>query len=224
MIENFIKDYDYYKDVSLKKYNTYRLDVKCEYLIFPDTIDRFISLVRYLKENRINYLIIGGGSNIILARSHFDVVIKLDKINKIVIEGTKVTAEAGVNLITLSTICMNNNLNGLSFAGGIPGLVGASTAMNAGAYKEDIGSIVEEVKVLTPDLEVKTMTKEELKFAYRDSFLKKHKDYICLETTFKLSYLDKEKIKETMNNRRDRRISSQPLNLPSAGSVFRNPE
>ena len=67
MIENFIKDYDYYKDVSLKKYNTYRLDVKCEYLIFPDTIDRFISLVRYLKENRINYLIIGGGSNIILA-------------------------------------------------------------------------------------------------------------------------------------------------------------
>ena len=119
---------------------------------------------------------------------------------------------------------MNNNLNGLSFAGGIPGLVGASTAMNAGAYKEDIGSIVEEVKVLTPDLEVKTMTKEELKFAYRDSFLKKHKDYICLETTFKLSYLDKEKIKETMNNRRDRRISSQPLNLPSAGSVFRNPE
>lgn len=224
MIENFIKDYDYYKDVSLKKYNTYRLDVKCEYLIFPDTIDRFISLVRYLKENRINYLIIGGGSNIILARSHFDVVIKLDKINKIVIEGTKVTAEAGVNLITLSTICMNNNLNGLSFAGGIPGLVGASTAMNAGAYKEDIGSIVEKVKVLTPDLEVKTMTKEELKFAYRDSFLKKHKDYICLETTFKLSYLDKEKIKETMNNRRDRRISSQPLNLPSAGSVFRNPE
>ena len=224
MNENFIKNYEYYKDISLKKYNTYRLDVKCGYLIYPGNTKELIDLLKYLKENNINYFILGGGSNIILAKPYFDVVIKLDKLNNIKIKENIVTAEAGVSLIYLANLCMNNNLNGLSFAGGIPGLVGASTAMNAGAYKEDIGSIVEEVKVLTPDLEVKTMTKEELKFAYRDSFLKKHKDYICLETTFKLSYLDKEKIKETMNNRRDRRISSQPLNLPSAGSVFRNPE
>ena len=119
---------------------------------------------------------------------------------------------------------MENNLNGLSFAGGIPGLLGASTAMNAGAYKEDMASIVKEVKVLTPNLEIKTMKNSELEYAYRDSFLKRNKDFICVEVTLSLEYEDKEIIKHRMLDRRDRRISSQPVNMPSAGSVFRTPE
>ena len=135
-----------------------------------------------------------------------------------------VIAGAGVSLIKLSNICMENNLNGLSFAGGIPGLLGASTAMNAGAYKEDMASIVKEVKVLTPNLEIKTMKNSELEYAYRDSFLKRNKDFICVEVTLSLEYEDKEIIKHRMLDRRDRRISSQPVNMPSAGSVFRNPE
>ena len=172
MNENIIKNYEYYKDISLKKYNTYRLDVKCGYLIYPSTVEELINLLKYLKENNINYFILGGGSNIILAKPYFDVVIKLDKLNNIEIKDNIVTAGAGVSLIYLANLCMNNNLNGLAFAGGIPGMVGASTAMNAGAYKEDMASIVKEVKVLTPDLEIVT----------------------------------------------------QPLDKPSAGSVFRNPE
>lgn len=224
MIENFINDYEYYKSASLKKYNTYRLDVSCEYLIYPDTVQRLVSLLKWLKENKINYLILGGGSNIILDRPHFDVVIKLDRLNKIDIKENIVTAEAGVSLINLANICMNNNLNGLSFAGGIPGLVGASTAMNAGAYKEDMAGIVKEVKVITPSFDIITLSNKDLNFTYRNSFLKNHKDYICIETTLELSFLEKEKIKEVMDNRKKRRVESQPLNMPSAGSVFRNPE
>lgn len=224
MIENFISDYEYYKSASLKKYNTYRLDVSCEYLIYPDTVQRLVSLLRWLKENKINYLILGGGSNVILDRPCFDVVIKLDRLNKIDIKENIVIAEAGVSLINLANICMNNNLNGLSFAGGIPGLVGASTAMNAGAYKEDMAGIVKEVKVITPSFDIITMSNEELDFTYRNSFLKKHKDYICIETTLELSFLEKEKIKEIMDSRKKRRVESQPLDMPSAGSVFRNPE
>ena len=132
--------------------------------------------------------------------------------------------EAGVSLISLAVKCMENNLNGLSFAGGIPGLVGASVAMNAGAYNEDMAGIVKEVKVITPDLKTKSMSNKDLEFAYRDSFLKRNKDYICTEVTFELSYEDKNTIKEVMNDRRNRRVSSQPLDKPSAGSVFRNPE
>ena len=119
---------------------------------------------------------------------------------------------------------MNNNLNGLAFAGGIPGMVGASTAMNAGAYKEDMASIVKEVKVVTPSLEVVTLTNKDLNYSYRNSFLKEHKDYICTEVTLEMNYLDKDKIKETMTSRKKRRIDTQPLDKPSAGSVFRNPE
>lgn len=224
MIESFINKYEYYKNVSLKKYNTYKIDVSCDYLIYPKSIQELQELLKYLKENNIHYLILGNGSNVILARPNFDVVIKLDRINNIEIKDNIVIAGSGVSLIKLANICMEKGLNGLAFAGGIPGLLGASTAMNAGAYKEDMASIVKEIKVLTPNLEIKTMKNSELEYTYRDSFLKRNKDFICVEVTLSLEHEDKEIIKHRMLDRRDRRISSQPVNMPSAGSVFRNPE
>lgn len=224
MIESFINNYEYYKDISLKKYNTYRLDIKCGYLIYPKNTLELINLLKYLKDNNINYIVLGGGSNIILARPYFEVVIKLDKLNNIEINDNIVTAGAGVSLIYLAGICMNNNLNGLSFAGGIPGMLGASTSMNAGAYKEDMASIVKEVKVISPNFEVITLTNKELNYSYRNSFLKEHKDYIVIEVTMEMTYMDKDKIKEIMISRKNRRVESQPLDMPSAGSVFRNPE
>lgn len=224
MIENFIKNYDYLKNVSLKKCNTYRLDVKANYLIFPKDINELIELLRFLKENNCKYLLLGGGSNIILARPVFDIVIKLDKLNNYSINNNIVKAEAGVSMINLSNVCMKKGLYGLAFAGGIPGSVGASTAMNAGAYKEEISDTLVEIKVLTPNLDIITMSKEELEFSYRDSFLKRNKEYICLETTFEMKEGDPNEIKSLMDDRRRRRVESQPLDKPSAGSVFRNPE
>lgn len=224
MIENFIKDYEYLKNVSLKKYNTYRLDVKANYLVFPKDINELVDLLKFLKENNYKYLLLGGGSNIILARPVFDIVIKLDKLNNYSINDNIVKAEAGVSMIGLANACMKKGLYGLAFAGGIPGSVGASTAMNAGAYKEEISDTLVEAKVLTPNLDIITMSKEELEFSYRDSFLKRNKDYICLETTFKMKEENPDKIKNLMDDRKRRRVESQPLDKPSAGSVFRNPE
>lgn len=223
MIENIINKYEYYKNISLKRYNTYKLDVMCEYLIYPKDIEELLELLKYLKENKIKYLILGNGSNVILAKPSFDVVIKLDRLNNIDIKDNIVTASSGVSLIKLSNLCMEKGLNGLAFAGGIPGLLGASVAMNAGAYKEDMASIVKEVKVITPRGEIITMKNSELEYSYRDSFLKRNKEYICIEATLELKYENKELIRNKMIDRRDRRISSQPVNMPSAGSVFRNP-
>jgi len=224
MIENIIKDYEYYKNASLKKYNTYRLDARANYLIFPKNVEELINLLKYLKENNMKYLILGGGSNVILARPIYDIVIKLDRLNKVTINDNIVVAEAGTSLISLSNTCMKEGLLGLAFAGGIPGLVGASTSMNAGAYKEEISDCLKEVKVLTPSLEIKVMTKQELEYSYRDSFLKRNKEYICLETTFVMKKEDHLKIKTLMDDRKRRRIENQPLDKPSAGSVFRNPD
>ena len=224
MIENFIKNYEYYKNISLKKYNTYKIDSMCNYLIYPKNEIELIELLKYLKENKIEYLILGGGSNIILSKPYFEVVIKLDKFNQIEINDNKVIVGAGVSLISLSNLCMKKGLNGLAFAGGIPGTVGASIAMNAGAYKEDMASIVKTIKVITPECEIKTLLKDELNYSYRNSFLKENKNYICIEAELELNYESPDKIKEVMDNRRQRRIESQPLDMPSAGSVFRNPE
>ena len=87
-----------------------------------------------------------------------------------------------------------------------------------------MGYIVTKIKVLTPDLKVKTMYNKDLNFHYRSSFLKEHKDYICLEATLKLARQDKEEILNLIKTRRAKRLESQPLEYPSAGSVFRNPE
>ena len=96
--------------------------------------------------------------------------------------------------------------------------------MNAGAYKSDMGYIVKEVKVLTPDLKIITLENKEMDFHYRSSFLQKHKDYICLEVVLKLNKGDKDILDDVIKERRKRRMESQPLEFPSAGSVFRNPE
>ena len=96
--------------------------------------------------------------------------------------------------------------------------------MNAGAYKMDMGYITTTVKVLDPNLEVKILTNQDLEFHYRSSFLQKVKNYICIEATLLLRKGDTETIMEVINDRKKRRIESQPLEYPSAGSVFRNPE
>ena len=96
--------------------------------------------------------------------------------------------------------------------------------MNAGAYNSDMGYITKSIKVLTPDLKVVTMYNKELEFHYRTSFLKTHPNYICLEAKIVLSKGKKDAIEKVIKDRLERRLSSQPLEYPSAGSVFRNPD
>jgi len=95
--------------------------------------------------------------------------------------------------------------------------------MNAGAYNSSLSEIVETVEVINSNYEFVTMTKEELKFNYRDSIFKKEKKYIIVSAKLKLEQGNKEEILEKINNRRIKRIETQPLDMPSAGSVFRNP-
>ena len=124
----------------------------------------------------------------------------------------------------LAQLAARKSLAGLEFASGIPGTIGGAVYMNAGAYKSDMGYIVKRVKVLTPDYRVITMTNKELDFHYRSSFFQKNKDYICLEATLGLAKGKKEELYEVNRERKKRRLESQPLEYPSAGSVFRNPE
>jgi len=221
----FLEKYEYYENYNIKKYNTYRLDVICKYIVFVRNINELIDLLRYLKENNIKYLILGNGSNIIFKDNYYDgVIIKLDKLNDIKINNNEVYVEAGYSLMKLSRDVLEYNLSGLEFAAGIPGLVGASISMNAGAYNKDMASFVKEVQVINSNYELIVMKNDELEFEYRDSFLKKNKDYICVSAVLVLEEGNKEESIELINKRKQRRMESQPLEYPSAGSVFRNPE
>ena len=227
MIKNFIKEknYEYYIDENLKKYNTYRLDVTTKYLIFPKTIDELINLLKFIKENNYKFLVLGNGSNVIFKNNYFDgIIIKLDRLNNLKLTDNIVEVEAGYSLVKLSMDMSLKGLSGLEFATAIPGLVGASTAMNAGAYNSDISNILIDVKVINPNLELVTMTKEELEFSYRDSYIKNNKDYIIVTSRFKLEKKDKDEMLKLISKRRIKRTETQPLDYPTAGSVFRNPE
>lgn len=227
MIRNFIKEngFECYYDASLKGYNTYKIDIKCKYLIFPKNRDELALLIKYLKESNIKYLVLGNGSNIIFSSIYYDgVIIRLDKLKKLVINDTTVEVEAGYSLIKLSMDISFCGLSGLEFASGIPGQIGASVAMNAGAYNHSLSEIVESVEVLNSSGEFVIMTNNELDFKYRDSFFKKNKDYVIISCKLKLAKGDKKEMLEVISRRRVRRIESQPLSYPSAGSVFRNPE
>ncbi len=227
MIRNFTRsnNIEMYEDVSLKKYNTYRLDVKCDYLVFPKDIDEVVKLISFLKENNYKYLVLGNGSNVIFKNNRYNgVVIKLSKLDKIEFDGDKVVVGAGVSLSKLANMAINNSLSGLEFSVSIPGEIGASVSMNAGAYNESFCDVFVSAKVLTPKLEIIELTNEDMDFSYRNSFIKKNKDYIVLEVVLKLKPGNKEEMNAVIEKRFEKRKATQPLEYPSAGSVFRNPE
>ena len=206
-------------------YTTYKVGGNALALVSPDSIEDFIKLLEYLKNNNVKYKIIGNGSNLIFKDEPYNgIIIKLDALDKINIDGVVVTVGAGYSLVKLCMKVAKLGLAGLEFAAGIPGTVGGAIFMNAGAYKSDMGYIVSEIKVLTPSLEVKTMYNRDLDFHYRSSFLQKNPEYICLEAKIVLKRGDAEAILEVIEDRKQRRLLSQPLEYPSAGSVFRNPE
>lgn len=223
IIKNNIGKYE--ENESLANHTTYKVGGIAKLFVYPKNREKLILLLKTLKSNNIKYKILGNGSNTLFSDKEYDgVIIKLDAFNTIKYFRNTVKAEAGVNLIKLSCQTVKRGLAGLEFATGIPGTVGGAIFMNAGAYKSDMGYVTKSVEVLTPNYEVITMTNKELDFHYRSSFLQKHRDYICLEATFQLRKNDKELLEEIVEDRRKRRMESQPLEYPSAGSVFRNPE
>lgn len=212
------------ENIDLRKYTTYKAGGIGRVLVEPDSIEDLKVLLKYINDNNIKYKVLGYGSNLIFSDSLYDgILIKLDALDNIEINGNIVKAGSGVSLIKLSLRVARHDLAGLEFASGIPGSVGGAVYMNAGAYGSDMGYIVRSVKVLTPEGRIIVLDNKQLNYHYRTSFLKENKGYICLEATLRLYKGKKEKILEVIRDRKKRRLESQPLEYPSAGSVFRNP-
>ena len=210
-------------DASLKNLNTYKIDSTAKYLIEVQTLEGLISILNYLHEHNIKHFILGAGSNIVIDDYFDGAIIKLNGLNKIEVKDNIITCEAGAMMGALSCASMDHNLTGLEWAINIPGTIGGSIVGNAGAYKKEIFDSLVEIKVLDENLQIKEIKKEEIKHSYRHTDLKE-KPWIVLEATFKLEKGDKEESLALVRDRKERRLATQPLDMPSAGSVFRNPE
>lgn len=211
-------------DEPMKNHTSFKVGGPVDILVIPNKIEQVERIIESCKKHKINYFVMGNGSNLIVRDGGFrGVVIKLTPINSIMIDGNIVKAEAGVLLSTLSREILRSSLKGFEFASGIPGTVGGAVAMNAGAYGPEIKDILESALVLDNDGNIISLSNKEMDFSYRSSIVQK-KNYIVLEATFKLEEGSYDEIKNRMDELNKRRVDKQPLNYPSAGSTFKRPE
>lgn len=223
MKEELGKVCKFLENENLKNYNTYKLECISSYIAFPSTIEELTNLLNILRKYKIKWFVLGNGSNVILPSYYNGVIIKLSNFNKCKIDGNNINVESGYMLNKLANELSSKGYTGMEWATGIPGTVGGSICGNAGAYKSSMSNIIKDVTLLDNN-EVITLNNKELEFNYRDSLLKHRKDLIVLSCNIKLEKGNLEEIKKTIEERTLKRIETQPLDYPSCGSVFRNPE
>ena len=209
-------------DASLKEFNTYKLESKVKYLIYPKK-EKIPALIKYLKEKNIKYFVIGDGSNIILANDYYDgVFVSLKKLNHYEIRKNKIVAECGINLNNLISSIYKSGYNSFAQLYGIPGSLGGAIVGNAGANGDEIKNHLISIKFVDDCGNIHEKNIDELKFSYRHSSFKEQ-NCILLEASLRLENNDEINYNQITKENITKRIKSQPLNYPSAGSVFKNP-
>lgn len=209
----------------LRRHTTYKIGGDADCFIEVYDLACLEDLIRRLEADQVDWMVLGNGSNVLIDDvPYHGVVISLTRyFNRFVFEDDVLDCQAGCSLIHLCVEALNRSLSGLEFAYGIPGSIGGGIYMNAGAYRSDLSALLESVTVFREGTVV-TLPAEDLDFTYRHSIFQKHKDWIVLSARLRLKERPHEEIKALMDSRKQRRLASQPVSRPSAGSVFRNPE
>lgn len=211
-------------NVPLSSMTTLRIGGIASYVVYPDNMVALDALMQLVKKHNVPYKIIGKGSNLLCSDKEFDgVVFRLDKFDDNYIRDDCMIAQSGCSIIALSYEAMRNGLSGLEFASGIPGTAGGVTFMNAGAYKSSMSEIIESVFVYREG-RFEWIDRDECCFGYRTSIFQQHPDWVIIAVRMRLKHVNEDEIRALMDSRRSRRMASQPLDKPSAGSVFRNPD
>ena len=226
MIEEFLNQHgDYSQDKYFKDLTTVKMGGHIKHFVLPNSVDDLKAIIDYLKTNKIPFKVIGNGSNLICGESEFDgVVICLKKLNSFEISNDEIYVEAGVMAPALANILAKQGLSCLEFASGIPGTMGGLIYMNAGAYGREMKDIVTQVTYLdTETMTIEKLSNEQCEFGYRTSAVEK-KGGIVISARMKMAKGDAEQIKNYVAELREKRTTSQPLEVPSAGSTFKRPE
>ncbi|MEN2995127.1 MAG: UDP-N-acetylmuramate dehydrogenase [Thermodesulfovibrio sp.] len=222
-VEIFLKEKKilYKKDEFMAKYTTLRIGGKADLIVFPDE-DSIFDLVGVIKNEKIPYYVIGGGSNLLIKDEGYrGVIINTRKMNRINLEGFTVRTSAGVMLPKFIVFLLKRNLSGVEGLIGIPGTVGGAIMGNAGSFGYEISDCLEEVEIITDKLETKILKKKDINFKYRYSNISK--DWIIKSAKFTLMEDDGKAINRAKDFLRKKR-QTQPLGEYSAGCVFKNPE
>lgn len=205
----------------LAKYSTFKIGGPADIYIAPKDVDELLRLIQYLKEQGIDFIVLGNGSNVLISDEGFrGAVINLESgLNFIRIEEGYVVAGAGVKLAKFVDFCIENGFQGVEMMAGIPGTLGGAIIMNAGAYSAEISDHLVDVDVIR-GLNLVRLKKEECGFGYRTSNLSKD---VVVQARFKFPHGDVEEMKRIRREILIKRNQAQPVNFPNVGSIFKNP-
>ena len=231
------------KNILLKNYTTFRIGGPAKYFFQAKTKSDLILAVKIAKKFRLPFFVFGGGSNLLVSDKGFKgLVIKIQNSKFEILNGarrrregggrvsSKIFTEAGTLLGQLVNATTRVGLTGLEWAVGIPGTVGGAVRGNAGAFRKSMKDIIKTVEAFdTKTGKIKILKNKDCKFGYRDSIFKKNKNLIILSAVLQLKKgrhppaTRKKKIKNKIQKNLEQRKETQPLNFPSAGSIFQNP-
>lgn len=208
----------------LSNHTWYRIGGPCDFYCVPDDEDNLKKLIDYCEKKKFNYFIHGKGSNLLISDQGIKgFVIDVSKACSFTsIHETRVTAGAGVYMPKLVLECEKLGLGGIEMFAGIPGSVGGAIKMNAGCHGKEMFDVLTEVTVMQHGI-IETIPKERIKYGYRHVESFEDSSVVILSGTLQLEKTDPDELSERRKEFMKKRQQTQPIHLPSSGSVFKNP-
>ncbi len=216
----------YIENEPMALHTTFKIGGPARLAVFPKNENEISDVIKKCKEENVRYMVVGNGSNLLVADEGIDAVVILlgKKFGEVkLIDDTTIFAEAGAPLMKVCRFALENGLSGLEFAYGIPGSCGGGAFMNAGAYGGELGDVMFRCDHIDKDGNKGSLEGDDLKLAYRHSAYYEN-GCVITGAYFKMQKADKEEIKAKMADYMSRRRDKQPLEYPSAGSTFKRPE
>lgn len=210
----------------MSKHTSFKIGGNADAYIKVNNLSKLSTILKECKDSNVDYMLLGNGSNLLVSDEGIrGAVLRLDgDFRKItLVDDTTIFCGAGATLAYLCKFALNCGLSGLEFAWGIPGTVGGAVFMNAGAYDGEMKDVVHSVSHISPCGEIGRIEKDDLNFGYRTSIYRKN-NMIITGVTLKLKKGNPDEIRAKMDDYMSRRSTKQPLEYPSAGSVFKRPE
>ena len=224
-LKGFVPEENIFLQEPMAGHTTFRIGGPADCLLQLENEEQLKNVQRYLNIVEAPYFVLGNGSNLLVSdHGYRGIVLQVgQKMSRIQVEGCRITAQAGALLSQVAKAAMESGLTGLEFASGIPGTVGGGVVMNAGAYDGELSQVVAQVNVVSRQGESLEFNNSTMEFGYRTSALRKN-SFTVTSVIFELKPGDKTQIQARMEELAAKRRAKQPLEFPSAGSVFKRPE
>lgn len=225
LLENIAGKENVKEDEPMSKHTSFKIGGPADFFVTPCSVQSLCEVIKLCNSEKMPIFIMGNGTNLLVSDKGIrGVVVKIyDNLNGCLVKGDCIEAYGGILLSKLSSIALENELKGLEFASGIPGTLGGAVAMNAGAYGGEMKDVVVETEFIDKEGNVKLIREAQHEFGYRTSLIQKQAG-IVVRSVIKLKKGDRANIKAVIDDLTGRRQDKQPLEMPSAGSVFKRPE